>query len=157
MQTRPHHEKQAASELAAQGLIIYLPLITKVEIHNRGRRERHLPMFSGYVFVCPSLLEETTIRRNRYVWNLKTLSVEDEDSLLRDLKIVRECELLSSQHELIVNPQLQPGDTVTIKNGPFKKQEVVVIRRHDKSSVIVNLEFLGRSIEVLCNADDLVY
>ena len=83
--------------------------------------------------------------------------MEDEDSLLRDLKIVRECELLSSQHELIVNPQLQPGDTVTIKNGPFKKQEVVVIRRHDKSSVIVNLEFLGRSIEVLCNADDLVY
>ena len=34
LQTRPRHEKQALSDLTAQGLIVYLPLITKVEIHK---------------------------------------------------------------------------------------------------------------------------
>ena len=157
LQTRPKHEKQAMRALASQGLIVYLPLITKVEIHNRSKRERYLPMFQGYVFACSSLVEETVIRRNQYVWNLKTLTAADEESLLKDLKIVRECELLSAQHKLIVNPQLQEGDKVFLKNGPFKKHEVIVVKRKDESNIIVNLEFLGRSIEILCNADDLVY
>lgn len=157
LQTRAKHEKQAMRTLASQGVIVYLPLITKVEIHNRGKRERYLPMFQGYVFTCSSMAEDIIIRRNKYVWNLKTLSAAEEESLLKDLKIVRECELLSAQHKLVVKPQLQEGDKVFLKNGPFKKHEVIVVKRKDESNIIVNLEFLGRSIEITCNAEDLVY
>ena len=157
LQTRPRHEKQALSDLTAQGLIVYLPLITKVEIHNRGKRERQLPMFQGYLFACPSLVEEPVIRHNKYVWNFRKLSEGDEESLIKDLKIVRECELLSAKHKLIVNPQLKVGDTVVMKTGPFKGLEVIVLRRKNESTVIVNLMFFGRSIEIQCNADDLTY
>lgn len=156
-QTRPRHEKQAASDLAAAGLIVYLPLITKVEIHNRGKRERQLPMFQGYGFACPTIKEEEIIRRNKYVWHLKTLSHLEEESLLSDLRIVHQCEILSARHELIVNPQLKIGDKVFLKKGPFKMQEVIVVKRQNAANVIVNLDFLGQSIEIVCNADDLVY
>lgn len=157
LQTRPRHEKQALKDLTAQGVIAYLPLMTKVEIHNRGKRERYLPMFQGYLFACPLQEEESVIRYNKYIWNFRKLSEGDEESLLKDLKIVRECELLSAEHKLIVNPQLKVGDTVFMKAGPFKNLEVIVLRRKNESSVIVNLMFFGRSIEILCNADDLTY
>ena len=157
VQTRPRNEKFAAGNCTAQGILVYLPLITKIQIHNRSRRELFLPMFPGYFFACPSYEEETLIRRDKCVCNLKVLSESEEDDLLRDLKIVRESELLSREHKLIVNPGLCEGTAVRLKKGPFKSYEVIVARREGVSRVIVNLEFLGRNIAISCEADDLEY
>ena len=85
VQTRPRNEKYAATHLEMNGVVVYLPLITKLEIHNRSKRILHLPMFPGYVFACPNLEEETIIRRDKCVWQLKVLSEPDEEGLLRDL------------------------------------------------------------------------
>ena len=157
VQTRPRTEKFAANSCKAQGIPVYLPLITKIQIHNRSRRELYLPMFPGYFFACPSYEEETLIRRDKCVCSLKVLCEPEEEELLRDLKIVRESELLSREHKLIVNPGLCEGTTVRLKKGPFKSQEVIVARREGVSKVIVNLEFLGRNITIACEADDLEY
>lgn len=157
IQARPRKEKSSARNCIEQGIITYIPLITKIEIHNRGKRELHLPMFPGYFFACLSLEEQTLLRRESGVWNLRILSDYDEDALLRDLLRVRESELLSKQHKLVVNPGLHVGDTVRIKHGPFKNQEVIVVRRKDVAQVIVNLDFLGQNLELLLNADELVY
>ena len=77
--------------------------------------EVQLPMFPGYFFACPSFEEETLIRREKGVWNLKVLSEPEEEGLLEDLKIVRECELLSREHQLVVKPGLQAGQTRGIR------------------------------------------
>lgn len=155
VQTRPRNEKYAATHLEMNGVVVYLPLITKLEIHNRGKRVLHLPMFPGYVFACPSREEETIIRRDKCVWQLKVLSEPDEEGLLRDLEIVRQSEILSQKQELVVNPGLRIGETYLMKKAPFKDQEVILVRRKDAVSVVVNLFFLGRNIEILCGADEL--
>lgn len=157
VQTRPRNEKFSSGNCAAQGILVYLPLITKVQNHNRNRRELYLPMFPGYYFACPNYEEETLIRRDKCVCNLKVLSEPEEDELLRDLMIVRESELLSREHKLIVNPGLCEGTTVRLKKGPFKSYEVIVVRREGVSKVIVNLDFLGRNITLACEADELEY
>ena len=157
VQTRPRQEKFSAGNCAGQGILVYLPLITKVEIHNRSKREVQLPMFPGYFFACPSFEEETLIRREKGVWNLKVLSEPEEEGLLEDLKIVRECELLSRDHQLVVKPGLQAGQTTRMKRGPFRDQEVVVVKRDGASRVVVNLEFLSRRISLNCDVDDLEY
>lgn len=155
VQTLPRNEKYAAAHCEMNGIVVYLPLITKLEIHNRSKRVLYLPMFPGYIFACPSKEEETDIRRNKSVWNLKVLSEVDEDGLLRDLEIVRQSEILSQKQQLVVNPGLQIGETYLIKKGPFKGQEVILARRKDAVNVVVNLYFLGRNIEFLCGADEL--
>ena len=155
VQIRPRNEKFSAKNLTRQGIVVYLPLLTKVEIHNRSKREIRLPMFPGYLFACPSLEEETIIRRDKGVWNMKVLSGAEEELLLRDLKIVREAELLSSAHKLIMKPGIRVGDTVQMKSGPFKNHEVVVVKRENETQLVVNLEFLGRNISIRCIADDL--
>lgn len=157
VQAKPRKEKFSARNCIVKGIVAYIPLITKVEVHNRGRRELQLPMFPGYFFACLSPDEQTLIRRDGGVWHLRVLSDCDEDALLKDLLKVRESELLSCRHQLVVNPGLRVGDTVRIKSGPFKNQEVIVVRRKNVTQVIVNLEFLGQNIELLLNADELVY
>ena len=155
IQTRPRHEKWTCSNLAATGIAVYLPLLTKVETHNRSRRETKLPMFPGYLFGCGSIEEEQLIRRNRCVWNLRRLSEAEEEQLLRDLKLVRICELESAAHRMTVNPGLHPGDPVRITAGAFKGQRAIVVRRVDALSVIINLDFLGRSIDIRWDAGEL--
>jgi transcription antitermination factor NusG len=157
VQTRPRNEKYAAQCCREQGIIVYLPLITKVEKHNRSVREFQLPMFPGYFFACPGFEEESLIRRDKCVYNLKVLSDCEEDRLLRDLLIVRESEILSVNHKLVVNPKLSAGDVVQFKKGPFRNYDVRVVKRADETRVVVDLEFLGRSLMLTCNADELIY
>ena len=157
VQTRPRNEKFSAKNCLAQGILVYLPLITKVRMHNRSERKVFLPMFSGYFFACPSCDEETLIRRDKCVWNLKVLNEAEEDELLKDLRIVRESELLAKDHKLMVNPGISEGQAMRLKRGPFESQDVLVVRREGVSKVIVNLNFLGRNISVTCEADDLEY
>ena len=157
VQTRPRNEKFSARNCSAQGILVYLPLIVKVEIHNRSKRELQLPMFPGYYFACPSYEEETLIRRDKCVWNLKVLSEPEEEELLKDLRIVRESELLARNHKLVVNPGICAGQTMKLKRGPFQNEEVIVERRDGISKVIVNLKILGRNITLTCEADDLEY
>ena len=157
VQTRPRNEKFSAKNCSAQGILVYLPLITKVHVHNRSERKISLPMFSGYFFACPNYDEETLIRRDKCVWNLKVLNEAEEEELLKDLRIVRESELLAVDHKLIVNPGICEGQTVRLKKGPFESEEVLVVRREGISRVIVNLSFLGRNITVTCEANDLEY
>ena len=156
IQTRPRHEKWTCANLAAAGMSIYLPLLTKLETHNRGRRETKLPMFPGYLFGCAAAEEEQLIRGNRCVWNMRRLSEPEEEQLLRDLKLVRICELESAAHRMTVNPGLHPGDPVRITAGAFKGQPAIVVRRVDALHVIINLDFLGRSINIRWDAGELI-
>lgn len=112
-------------------------------------------MFPGYLFACASYDENLLIRKDRGIWNVKALSDVEEEGLLHDLKIVRESEILSQNHELVVNSGLKVGDTVHFKKGPFKGQDVIVVRRENALEVTVNLEFLGTNISVRCSAEEL--
>ena len=157
VQTKPRNEKYSAKNCSAQGILVYLPLVTKVEVHNRSERKILLPMFSGYYFACPDYEQETVIRCDKCVWNLQILNEAQEEELLQDLRIVRESELLAKNHKMIVNPGICEGQTVKLKKGPFAGQEVLVVRREGISKVIVNLNFLGRNIAVTCEVGDLEY
>ncbi len=157
VQTRPRNEKYSAANLSRFGIITYVPLLTKIEVHNRSKRRLQLPMFPGYFFACPDLEEETQIRRDKCVWNLKVLNGAEEDLLLKDLKIVRQAELLSQERKLFINPGIKVGDTVTLKKGPFKNHDVIVAEREKETTLIVNLDFLGRNISVRCGADEVTF
>ena len=156
IQTRPRNEKWTNSHLAAAGVRVYLPLLTRVETHHRNRRETKLPMFPGYLFGCADTEEEALIRENRCVWNLRRLSEPEEEQLLSDLRTVRICELESAAHRMTVNPGLRSGDRVRITAGAFKGLSAVVVRRVDALSVIINLDFLGRSIDIRWDAGELI-
>ena len=157
VQTRPRNEKFSANNLCNHGIITYIPLLTKIEIHNRSKRYLLLPMFPGYFFACPNLEEESIIRRDKCVWNLKVLNGAAEDLLLKELIVVRQAELLSQERKLVIKPGIREGDTVILKKGPFKGHDVIVVKRENETTLIVNINFLGRNILIHCDADEVEF
>lgn len=153
--TRPRNEKKACAQLVGEGIKCYLPLLTKTVVHNRSKRITKLPMFPGYVFACPDIEQETLIRRNSLVCSLKVLHEAEESVFIRDLNAVYQCERESANQELVVNPGLRPGQTVSIKSGPFQGYDVVIIKRTDDVSVVVNLYFFEQNIELKLSAHEL--
>ena len=152
---RPRNEKFACVQLGNSGIIGYLPLLTRVTVHNRSKRETRLPMFPGYLFLCADQEEQTVIRCNQAVRQLRVLDEYEEESLLSDLRQVRRSELESASRELVVNPGLQTGDEVCVKTGAFRGERAIVVKREDALRVVINLNFLGRHIEMLWDAGDL--
>lgn len=153
--TRPRNEKKACAQLLGEGIKCYLPLLTKTVVHNRSKRVTKSPMFPGYVFACPDIEQETLIRRNSLVCSLKVLQEAEESAFIHDLNVVYRCEQQSANQELVVNPGLYPGQTVTIRSGPFQGNEVVILKRTDDINVIVNLYFFEQNIELKLSAHEL--
>ncbi len=137
------------------GIPCYLPLLKKMRIHNRGKVFSELPMFSSYVFVCPDALSLTEIKRQNEILDVTVMEGAAEKEFIDELNLVRKCEILSRKQKVVVNPGLQPGQTVLVKKGPLQDSEVVVIRRLDEVSIIVNLRILGQSCECKIAANEL--
>lgn len=148
-------EKKLSAKLAAQGVPCYLPVLQKMRIHHRGKVISEIPMFSSYVFLCPDILSVTQIKRENEVLQLTVMDDAAENDFIKELNLVRRCEILSRKEKVVINPGLQPGETVLIKRGPLQNKHVVIIRRVNEVSMIVNLYILGRHCECKIAADEL--
>ena len=148
-------EKKLLAKLNAKKIPCYLPLIRKMRIHHRGKVFTDVPMFPSYVFFCPEKENITDIKNQNEVVGVSIVEDVAEKDFIKELNLIRKFELFSQNHNTIVNPEIQPGQTVLIKNGPLQNTEVVVVRRLGEVSIIVNLHFLGRSCECNIQADEL--
>lgn len=140
-------EKKLLEKLLTRNIPCYLPLNKKMRIHHRGKVFTEIPMFPSYVFLCPDNTEIPDIKRQNEVVTVNIVPPPLEDDFIRELNLVRKFELFSQDRITFVNPEIQSGETVMVKNGPLKNNKVVVIPRADEVSVIVNLRFLRRSCE----------
>lgn len=155
LRTRCRNEKKVADVLGGEGILHYLPLLTKIKVYAHGKHVNSVPMFPNYVFVCLSAEQRTFVKALNGVWGVTLLAPVEEERLIRDLQRVRLCELQSEHHELVVNPGLYPGAPVRITKGPFKGQEAIVVKRVDAYSVMINLDFMDQFIELRWNAEEL--
>lgn len=148
-------EKKFRTKLSAMGISCYLPLLHKMRVHHREKILSEIPMFSGYVFLCPDPVVITEIRRQTEVVGLNVLEGTVETEFIRELNLVRKLELLASTRKVVINPGLYPGQTVRVTSGPFRDTEVIVLRRVNEIYMIVNLRLLGRSCECKIAANEL--
>lgn len=112
-------------------------------------------MFPSYVFVCPDAFAVAELKRQYEVLDVTLMNGVAERDFIDELNLVRKCEILSGKRNVVVNPGLQPGQTVLVKTGPLQNVEVVIVRRLNEASMIVNLRILGRNCECKIGADEL--
>ncbi len=152
---RPRNEKSVALKMAAAGMPYYLPLITNHDLNKHKKDKPSVPMFCGYIFVCLTADERRELSRENAVRRIFLFESYEEENLIRELNVVRTCEQLSKERQLIVNPGLVPGDCVLCKAGPLKGEYVIVQKRSDEVSFIVNWNCFGRSCEIRYPANAL--
>ena len=78
-------EKSTFRDLQAKSIGVYLPLLKKVRLYNRKRKEVELPLISCYVFVC--------IGADEYVSVLESPNVVDYVRFGRELVPIPEAEI----------------------------------------------------------------
>jgi transcriptional antiterminator RfaH len=144
--TKARHEKAVAESLSAGGVPYYLPLLRKESLYRGRRVSSIVPVFSSYLFLYGDSDERVkALATNRVS---RTLLVADGDGLIRDLRHLRK--LIAHGAPLMVEQRLAPGRKVRVKGGPLAGLEGQVLRRKQKTRLVVAVNYLqqGASVEI---------
>jgi transcriptional antiterminator RfaH len=150
--THPHKEAAAASNLGNQGFDAYCPVVRKRVRHARMTRDVLRPLFPGYVFV--------DARSAAGIWRpiLSTVGVRtlvrsgDEPSRLdsRFVEALRAREVDGAIAAAI--PEFQAGQKIQIGQGPFDGTIATIIDLDEKDRLVVLMDILNRPVRVHIDA-----
>lgn len=148
---RPRAEKRIARECERKGYLYYLPLRKSVKNYGGRKRSFTAPVFPNYVFVQCSEANRQWIRQNRYVANL--LEVVHQEKLVYELNQL--ASILAEDAEFDIHDHLHEGVPVKVLSGALAGTNGVVVKLHQGTRVIVNIEMINQSISVNVKSEDL--
>lgn len=138
-----NREKKLVEYAVNYKITCYLPTIDRHRITRGKRIVTPVPMFTGYVFLCLARQQNWQVKTSGLVAGILNVTEETEHLLINDLNKVRIFEKLSRSQEVEVRKDICAGKKVRITQGKLKGLEGVVLKRKDRTMVIVELEFLG--------------
>ena len=154
--TLPRNEKKLCTQLQQQGVPVYLPLKSHVNIQpvlSKGKnycykRVLRVPMFPNYIFVniSPEFLSE--LQRNRSVLRVLKLNSTQEDALIHELNLIRELEKFSESEEITITNGLQSGETVVFTDGAFAGWQGVVSSVSNDGMAYINISTIEASVRL---------
>lgn len=142
--TKARCEKALCAYLEKLGVPHFLPLVRKRRVYGGQARFSNLPLFSGYVFFDPSVVERTKIFASKKVAQI--LVPPDPDMLRRDLENLTRA--LGEDETLRETRFGQVGRPVYVKSGPFRGLYGKLVRYESDSKLIVQVSFIGKAAEL---------
>jgi len=143
--TLSRREKELMRRLRAMGICYYAPLITQRRRSPNGRRRTsHVPLFSGYVFLCGGERQRSEALTTGCV--SRSLAVSDAGQLVQDLRRIRR--LIQTGAPLARESRLEPGTRVRVRSGPLLGMEGTIIKRRGTECLLVAVEFLQQGASV---------
>jgi len=142
MKSKPNKEEFLAGQLASRRVEVFFPRIRVTPVNPRARKMRSY--FPNYLFVHVDL-NEVNVSTLRWMPGASGLvSFDGEPASVPDFLIVsvqKQVDLLNaSSRDLTSN--LQPGDIITIQDGPFAGYEAIFdthLSGQDRVRVLLNL------------------
>lgn len=153
--TRSKGEKAAFRSLQQEGIHTYLPLMKKVRMYNRKRKEVELPLITCYVFVKISKEEYVKVLQCPNVVNFVRFSSEiipipdfEIDLMKRILGEGWEVELKDCDFSL--------GDLVEISAGNLTGTQGYIVGNPEDRQVLVNLKHIGMGLQITVDRNLLI-
>jgi len=152
LHTRSRHEDRVHLGLTQKGFNVFLP---KIEVWSRRKDRRKkimLPMFSGYLFI-----ELTSLDNQTKLNVLKTFGVvallgaphHPDPIPVPDEKIDAIQRIVASRVEVQHFQYPKVGEPARITDGPFAGIEGVVLKTDfEKEVFVVSIELLQRSVAI---------
>lgn len=149
---KPRQEKALAWDLHHKGVPYFLPMVVR-ETSGGGRRRRNLhPLFPSYLFVAGSEAERLAVlKTDRTVRLIEPIGAA-QAQLGRELAAI-ETALRLSPDAIEMYPRLAAGARATIRSGPLKGFEGVILDVERKSKVWLGVTALGAGVTVEIHAD----
>lgn len=151
LHVKPRTEKKAFEFLKRLNVFRYLPLLKKVSKVQRRKVVRYLPLFPGYVFTRLNADERFEMVKTHLV--VQTIEVQNARRMIHQLRQIAHASRFPEALREVEH--YVPGDRVRIKAGPFMGIEGCVQRKGSQTSLVLELEIIGRAVEVTVSPVDL--
>jgi len=142
--TRSRMEKALARQLRAKEIPFYMPLYEQTWKTRGRKRTSYLPLFPGYVFLHGG--DDARVAALETNLLCATIPVPDQQRLFEDLSRVER--VLGGSVPVTPEEALPPGTLVEVAVGSFQGLRGTVIRRGDRTRLVVEVEFLRRGVSI---------
>jgi len=143
--TKSRNEKKLATNLAARGIEVYLPLLKTLKQWSDRKKWVEIPLFRSYLFV--------------HIFETDYLEVLQTDGVVRFVTFRKEKIPIPESQILAVKSYLEednpilmenlvylPGDRVEISRGPLRGLLGVLVEVKGKQRVMVEIESIGQRL-----------
>lgn len=150
--THPHKEAVAITNLNNQGYGTYCPVVRRRVRHARKTSDVLRPLFPGYVFV-ECFKDKAGWRAAASTYGVRALiTAGDEPSRLDDRFIAA---LRAREEDGVIVAPISPyevGQKVRIASGPFDGTVATIVGLGEKERLVVLMDILSRPVRVSVDA-----
>lgn len=150
--TCANRERRVAEQLANRSVEHFLPQYESVRRWKDRKMRLQLPLFPGYLFVHLALQERLRVLQVPGVVRLVGVNGSPTPLLEEDLNRIRE--FLGQGWRAEPHPYLQVGKRARVVRGPLAGMEGIVVRRKNRTRLVMSFELIQRSIAVELNQAD---
>lgn len=151
--TQPRHEKAVATRLSGRGVECFLPLYEAQHRWSRGVARVELPLFPGYLFTRIAPTDKLQVLTDSSVLRLVTFG--GQPAAVPDGQIEALREAIARQLRLEPHPYLRLGSRARIHFGPFRGVEGTVIRKNNRTTVVLSIDLIERAVAIEFEACDV--
>jgi transcription antitermination factor NusG len=151
--TRHQHERAVAGLLAAKGFQVFLPLYESMRRWRDRSKLLSLPLFPSYVFVRSEHNRRLQVLTTPGTYSI--LSYGEQPAPISDAEIQAIRRTLDGPFEVEPHPFLLCGERVRVKRGALEGVEGILLRKKNRSRLILSVEMLAQSVAVEIDAADV--
>jgi transcription antitermination factor NusG len=153
LQTCANHEKRVREQLRLRTVETYLPLYASMRRWKDRRVRLQLPLFPGYVFVHLALRDRLPVLQTPSVVRLVGFGGQPAALPDHEIEVLRQG--LAREMCIEPHPYINVGQRVRVRTGPLQGLEGILVRRKNKSRLVISLDLIMRSVAVEVDVAEL--
>jgi len=151
--TRANHEKRVADQFACRSVEHFLPQYESVRRWKDRRVRLQLPLFPGYLFV--HLAEQERLRVLQVPGVVRLVGFHGAPTPMPEEDLERIQQFLGQGWRAEPHPYLQTGRRARVVRGPLAGMEGIVLRRKNRSRLVLSFDLIHRSMAIETDEADL--
>jgi len=152
--TRSRAEKAVHGELVKQGVVCFLPLLSRFRQWKDRKKRVEFPLFPGYLFIqiCPTSDEKLKVMKIKGAVHI--LGITPPSPIpATEIHAIRT--LLERPELLEPHAYLEVGRRVRVVRGVFTGIEGILIEKRKKSRLVVSIGLLKQAVAAEVAAEDV--
>jgi transcription antitermination factor NusG len=151
--TCANHERTVSDQLMSRGVEHFLPQYESVRRWKDRKMRLHLPLFPGYVFVYLAL--QNRLRVLQVPGVVRLVGFDGHPVAVPEEEVARVRQFLNEGFQVEPHKYLQSGRRVRVKSGPLEGMEGIIVRRKNRSRLVLSFELIQRSLAVEIGETDV--
>jgi transcription antitermination factor NusG len=151
--TCANHERRVADQLVSRRVEHFLPQYESLRRWKDRKMRLQLPLFPGYLFVHTAAQQRLRVLQVPGVVRLVGFNGIPTPIVEEDILRIRE--FLGQGWPAKPHPYLQVGRRARVVQGPLAGMEGIVVRRKNRSRLVLSFDLIQRSMAIELDQADL--